>query len=125
MDKRTGAAARRAEQRRSPCPVACTLDLIGDRWTLLVVRDLFANKTKFADFARSPEGMATNILSTRLNALVSQGLAERRVGPSGGHASYHLTKKGKSLGPIIEAIRDWGLVNISGTKALINVVTED
>ncbi len=91
---------------------------------MLVVRDLFANKNRFADFGRSPENMATNILSTRLNALVAQGLVERRVAPAGGHATYHLTQKGKSLGPVLEAIRDWGLAHIRGTKALINAGME-
>src|SRR4051812_34030316 len=52
--------------RRSDCAVACTLDLIGDRWTLLVVRDLLHGSRYFDDFLRSPEGIATNILSARL-----------------------------------------------------------
>lgn len=122
---RAGAVARHSPQARSCCPVACTLDLIGDRWTLLVVRDLFAGKTRFADFARAPEGVATNILSTRLNTLVEHGLVEKRIGPTGGHASYHLTKTGKSLGPLLEAIRDWGLAHIGGTKALVHAVVPD
>ena len=53
-------------QRRSVCPVACTLDLIGDKWTLLVIRDLASGKTRFKDFIQSPERIATNILSERL-----------------------------------------------------------
>jgi DNA-binding HxlR family transcriptional regulator len=106
---------------RSPCPVAGTLDLIGDRWTLLVVRDLFAGKTRFAEFERSPEGVASNILSSRLNALVAGGLIERRVLPAGGHASYHLTAKGASLEPVLLALRDWGLANVYGTEVRIDV----
>jgi DNA-binding HxlR family transcriptional regulator len=108
-----------AAARRSPCPVACTLDLIGDRWTLLIVRDLFAGKTRFAEFARSPEGVASNILSSRLNELVADGLVERRVAPAGGHASYHLTARGASLEAVLVALRDWGLAHVEGAEARI------
>lgn len=90
-----------------------------------MVRDLFAGKSRFADFERAPEGMATNILSTRLSTLVEHGLVEKRIGPTGGHASYHLTPKGRSLGPLLKAIRDWGLAHIDGTKALVQAVVRD
>src|SRR5689334_11058964 len=60
--------------RRSDCAVACTLDIVGDRWTLLVVRDLLRGCRYFDEFLRSPEGIATNILSARLRALCEQGL---------------------------------------------------
>lgn len=114
------ASPTRAEApRRSCCPVACTLDLIGDRWTLLVVRDLFAGKTRFAEFLRSPERVATNILSNRLELLVASGLVERRQATTGGHASYHLTARGASLGPLLVAVRDWGLENVAGTEARV------
>jgi DNA-binding HxlR family transcriptional regulator len=96
--------------------LACTLDLIGDRWTLLVVRDLFAGKTRFAEFLRSPERVATNILSHRLALLVANGLVERREAPTRGHASYHLTERGTTLGPLLVAVRDWGLENVAGTE---------
>ena len=59
--------------RRSQCPVACSLDLIGDRWTLLVVRDLFPGKSRFGDFASSPEGIPSNILAERLKRLEAAG----------------------------------------------------
>src|SRR5262249_32824253 len=61
---------------RSDCAVACTLDLIGDRWTLLIVRDLASGKRYFDDFLRSPEAIASNVLSARLRALCEQGLVE-------------------------------------------------
>src|SRR5256885_15547057 len=67
---------RRASSRstpRSPCPVACSLDLLGDRWTLLVVRDLFWGKTKYGEFLASPEGIPTNILADRLQRLEVAG----------------------------------------------------
>ncbi len=66
--------------RRSNCPVACTLDLVGDRWTLLVVRDLIWGKTRFDEFLASPEGIATNILSSRLRLLEDLGYVTGKKG---------------------------------------------
>ena len=107
---------------RSPCPVANALDLIGDRWTLLVVRDLFAGKTLFREFAASPEGIATNILSSRLRQLCDAGLAER-VPSKGrkGQFAYQLTARGRSLAPVLRAVADWGLTNIAGTEERVRV----
>lgn len=104
--------------KRSPCPLACTLDLIGDKWTLLVIRDLACGKRFFNEFCRSPEKIATNILADRLDKLVAQGLAEKTKEPdSQARDAYRLTPRGKSLGPVLEAIAKWGLENIKGTKA--------
>ncbi len=91
-----------ARARRSRCPVACTLDVLGDRWSLLVVRDVMRGKRRYADFLESPEGIPTNILADRLKRLVAKGvidpplqpapaalrvLADReRRGPAAGHA---------------------------------------
>ena len=106
--------------RRSPCPVACTLDLIGDRWTLLVVRDLACGKAHFNEIGRSPERIATNILADRLARLIAHGLVERRASTDQvGRDDYLLTPKGKSLRPILSAIAEWGLANIEGTAALM------
>src|SRR5205814_1086347 len=68
--------------RRSDCAVACTLDIIGDRWTLLIVRDLLRGKRYFDEFLRAPEGIATNVLSARLRALCAQGWVEKTPDPS-------------------------------------------
>lgn len=109
-------------KRRSVCPVACTLDLIGDKWTLLVVRDLFAGKTRFKDFAQSPEGIATNILAERLERLCTAGVAQAE--PSAdreGSSDYRLTPRGRELYGVLEALRDWGLRNIAGTQARVAV----
>lgn len=109
---------KRQTRKRSPCPVACTLDLIGDKWTLLVVRDLGCGKRTFCDIARSPEGIATNILADRLERLVDAGLAEKRASADfAGRDTYHLTAKGKSLRPVLAAVAEWGLQNVKGTKA--------
>jgi len=107
-------------KRRSVCPVACALDLVGDKWTLLIVRDLFCGKAYFNEFCRSPEKIATNILSDRLERLLAAGLIER-VALSGslGRESYRLTERGRSLAPVLGAIADWGLAHLEGTAALL------
>lgn len=114
----------KGDRRRSPCPVAATLDVIGDKWTLLIVRDLFAGKTRFQEFAGSPEGIASNILAARLERLTAAGLvgttaSERRAGS----VEYHLTEKGRSLLKVLEAMRDWGLAHVPGTSAKIRMAT--
>lgn len=104
--------------KRSPCPVACTLDIIGDKWTLLVVRDLVLGRSHFREFVASPEGIATNILSDRLARLTQHGLVEKFPSPEqSGRDAYRLTKKGRSLGKLVSAFADWGLKNIEGTAA--------
>lgn len=109
------------KNRRSPCPIACTLDLLGDRWTLLVVRDLLLGRTQFKEFAASPEGIATNILSDRLARLVDAGIAEHALDGSSRRGSYRLTRKGKSLGPLVEQIAAWGLKHVEGTEMRMKV----
>ena len=89
-----------------------------DRWTLLVVRDMFCGKSHFKEFLASPEGIATNMLAERLDRLVRQGLAEKY--PSVqllGRDAYRLTTMGHSLFPLLSAIADWGIRNIKGTEA--------
>lgn len=109
-------------QRRSPCPVASTLDLIGDKWTLLIIRDLFAGKTRYRELVASPERIATNILAARLEKLVQAGLVEAtRSAARVGAADYHLTGLGRSLLPVLAAMRDWGLANLPGTETRVNV----
>jgi DNA-binding HxlR family transcriptional regulator len=96
--------------KRSPCPVAFSLDIFGDRWTLLVIRDLFFGRTRFKEFAASPEGIPTNILTDRLERLLARGIIEQIPAEDGTkRLAYRLTRKGKALGPILEAMRDWGL----------------
>jgi DNA-binding HxlR family transcriptional regulator len=98
--------------------VACVLDIVGDRWTLLVIRDLFAGKATFAEFAKSPERIASNILADRLQQLVESGLVERASGPQGEtRRGYALTAKGRSLLPVLQALANWGLEHIPGTRA--------
>lgn len=108
--------------RRSPCPVAATLDLIGDKWTLLVIRDLFAGKSRYRDLASSPERIATNILAARLERLLAGGLVAAHASPQrSGSFEYRLTARGRSLMPILVAVRDWGLTHMAGTAAKVAV----
>ena len=111
-----------ARARRSRCPVACALDVLGDRWTLLIVRDLKHGRTRFRDFAASPEGIPTNILSDRLERLLQYGIVEQIPADDGTKRSaYRLTKKGGTLLPVIKALRDWGLAWDKETRALTDV----
>lgn len=103
-------------RRRSVCPVACVLDLIGDRWTLLLIRDLLGGKSRYKELCESPEGIATNILSARLTRLLDHGLIEQFPSPEHpGRYAYRLTDKGLTLEPVLQAIADWGLEHIKGT----------
>src|SRR5689334_12446259 len=105
--------------RRSPCPVACSLDIFGDRWTLLVVRDLILGRNRFRDFAASPESIPTNILSERLERLLRHGVISQIPATDGTKRfAYRLTGKGEALVPVLKAMRDWGLKWEKGTKAM-------
>lgn len=109
------------EERRSPCPIACSLDLFGDRWTLLVVRDLVLGRQRFKEFTASPEGIPTNILSDRLERLRTHGIVEQVAAADGTkHPAYQLTEKGRALRPILAAVRDWGLKWEKGTQARLS-----
>ncbi|QNE22931.1 helix-turn-helix transcriptional regulator [Kribbella qitaiheensis] len=87
------------------CPVARSVDAVGDWWSLLIVRDAFDGSRRFGEFQRSL-GVAKNILSTRLKALVDQGILE--LHPAGAYNEYLLTPKGEALFPVIVALRQWG-----------------
>jgi DNA-binding HxlR family transcriptional regulator len=103
--------------RRSPCPLACGLDLFGDRWTLLVVRDLMFGAERFKDFATSPENIPTNLLADRLRRLRDHGIVTQVAAADGSrHPAYRLTSKGEALRPVLEAMRDWGLQYQKGTR---------
>ena len=109
--------------RRSPCPVACALDIIGDRWTLLVVRDLVLGRSRFKDFTSSPEGIPTNILSNRLERLLETGIVTQCPAADGSkRQAYHLTEKGRALTEVLKAVRDWGLQWEPGTSAMLQPV---
>jgi DNA-binding HxlR family transcriptional regulator len=98
-----------AQEHRSLCPINLALELFGDRWTLLIVRDLmFGGKRHFREFLHSDEGIASNILADRLNMLAEQGVVTRSDDPSHKQkALYSLTEKGISLLPILAEIGIW------------------
>ena len=104
--------------RRSVCPVACALDLFGDRWTLLIVRDLLSGKSHFKEFLASPEKIATNILAERLARLAANGLIGRYPSSDiAGREAYRLTEKGLSLRGLMAQLKAWGLDHIDGADA--------
>ena len=99
---------------RNPhCPIARTLDIIGERWTILILRDLLLEgPRKFQDFERSLSGIGPNTLSARLKTLEENGLVERRFYEDHPpRAEYVLTGKGRELGPAMRALQNWGLKN--------------
>src|SRR5688572_12785830 len=101
--------------RRSRCPVACTLDVLGDRWSLLVVRDVMRGKRRYAEFVESPEGIPTNILADRLKLLVRKGvIRSRRYSAHPPRVEYVLTPKGEDLRPIMRAMVEWGIRHAGG-----------
>ena len=124
MDKKKRTRAQH-ENRRSVCPIACTLDLFGDRWTLLIVRDLLSGKSHFKEFLASPEKIATNILAERLTRLASNGFIERCAsGDIAGREAYRLTERGRSLRVLLAQIKSWGLDHIEGTEVRMQMSKE-
>jgi DNA-binding HxlR family transcriptional regulator len=106
-----------SQTRRSCCPVSCTLDLLGDKWTLIVIRDLFRGVDRYSDLARAPEGIATNILADRLELLIAHGIVDRFTPQGKKQPRYRLTQRGRSLEPVLRAVAEWGLRHIPGTEA--------
>ena len=118
-----------ASKKRSGCPVGLSLDVIGDRWTLLVVRDLMVRGYRtFKEFQESGEGIATNILADRLEKLERSGLIEAESDPSDARRVYYrLTGKGIDLAPLMLELLLWGTryENTSFPRAIIERVEQD
>jgi len=105
-------------EKRSECPISCTLELIGDKWSLLIIRDmLFFGKSTYNEFLDSTEGISTNILNDRLIKLTEVGLiiytgaAKRK--------KYALTKMGLDLKPILESVGMFGMKHFKGSKEYV------
>jgi len=100
-----------SRQQRSACPISNTLDLLGDKWSLLIMRDtLLLGKRRYGDFLASPEGISTNILADRLKRLEISGILEKFPDPSDGKASLYIpTEQGVKLLPVLIEIIRWGL----------------
>lgn len=103
---------------RSHCPIARTLDVLGDKWTLLIMRDaLFFKKSTFAEFERSGEQIPTNLLAARLKKLVEMGLIEKvQYLERPVRFRYEPTPKAQELKPILRSIKRFGENNFSGSS---------
>lgn len=98
------------EKTRSDCPISCSLDVFGDKWSLLIIRDIMLRgKMSYSEFLQSEEKIATNILVNRLNVLEAEDILSKHVsGTNRSKFIYGLTQKGIDLLPIIIEIMDWG-----------------
>ncbi|WOJ96999.1 helix-turn-helix domain-containing protein [Congregibacter brevis] len=106
-----------AKKHRQTCPIASFLNVFGDAWTLLVVREAFYGATRFGEF-RNNTGAAKNILSDRLAMLVDEGiLTTVDVGEQGTRYEYRLTERGESLMPVFVAMTQWGNEQIYGARS--------
>lgn len=114
------------QKKRSACPVSCTLDVFGDRWSLLIIRDLmFTKSCTYGDFQKSEEKIATNILASRLKALEENGVIRKSQHPeSKAKVLYTLTEKGIDLLPLIVEINLWGDKYFEIPKQLEAVIAE-
>ena len=118
MSKPSSKAAGVEYLKRSSCPITNSLELIGDKWTLVVIRDLFFGKKTYGEFQQSAEGIPTNILADRLKRLEMGGILEKipyQQKPV--RYEYRLTEQGRELGKVLKALKEWGLKYIPGTDA--------
>src|SRR5256885_1032580 len=103
------------------CPVAKALELVGDRWTLLIVRDLLGDTRRFQDLQQSLTGIAPAILSDRLKLMEEHGLVTRHFySDHPPRAAYALTEKGKELGMVVGALAAWGSRHVHPETALVH-----
>ncbi|GAA4534792.1 winged helix-turn-helix transcriptional regulator [Amycolatopsis samaneae] len=106
------------------CPVARTLDLVGDRWSLLIVRDAMDGARAFTDFQQRT-GIARNILTDRLRRLVERGVLDREAAPSGRRQIYTLTAAGRDLFAVVVALRQWGERHAFGAGETHSVLVDE
>ena len=103
------------EEFRSGCPIASSLEMVGDRWTLVLLRDLVNGKRRFKEFLESPERIASNVLSVRLAAMERDGLVESSLySERPPRAEYRLTAKGAALLPLLQELCRWGEAYLPG-----------
>lgn len=101
---------------RSGCPIATTLDLVGDRWTLVLLRDMLNGKSRFSEFLDSPERITTNVLTDRLARMEATGLVEKtRYSERPRRHAYRLTEMGRDLRPLVQEMCRWANRHIPGT----------
>jgi len=112
----------RIENMRSLCPISNALDILGDKWTLLIIRDAFAGKKTYSEFQASPESIPTNILAERLKRLVKHDILKKI--PYQQHPvrfCYELTEKGHALNPILKEVVRWGETYIMDAESRIKI----
>jgi DNA-binding HxlR family transcriptional regulator len=108
---------------RGRCAIAGTLQIVGDQWTLVIIRDLLRGYSKFADLAAAPEGIARSVLSERLKLLEAEGIVVRRFySDHPPRAEYRLTRKGLALGPTLGALARWGTRYLEHDTAIVSAV---
>ena len=96
---------------RSGCALSSVLDMVGDKWSLVILRGMFVGWSRYREFLSAPERISTNILADRLKRLEAQGLITRSDGETGG-PSYRLTRMGADLLPAMQALAIWGHANL-------------
>jgi len=112
----------KTEFKRSACAIANTLDIFGDKWTLLVVRDLYLGKKTYSEFQNSPEKIPTNILAERLKRLQSAGIISKQSYQQRPvRYAYQLTEKGEALAPVLKEMVIWGNKFIPDTISMKRV----
>ena len=111
-------------KKRSTCPAACALDLAGDKWTLLVVRDLLSGRHTFKELLAADEGIPTNILADRLKKMEAAGLIQAKpYQDKPVRWRYELTAKGRDLGHVLAAMARWGKKHVRGTHVALEFRT--
>ncbi len=113
-------------KKRSDCPISCSLDIWGDKWSLLIIRDLmFSKKCRYTDFLKSAEGIATNILATKLQALEENKIIEKLDDPESKSKGYYkLTQIGVDLLPILIEIGLWSEKYFPITEEIKTILIE-
>ena len=113
----------RTTSKRTNCPIATTLDIVGDKWTLLIIRDIgLFDKHRNKDFQDAKEGIPTNILADRLKLLVANKLVEKRLYQSNPpRYEYYLTPAGEALIPVVKSMAIWASQHVSGMKIPLQV----
>ena len=99
------------------CPLARALDVVGERWTLVIVQELLKRPSRYGELARRLPGIGTNVLADRLRKLEAAGVAERIPGPVGEGVTYSLTDRGRGLSDALEALRRWGVSYLTDPSA--------
>lgn len=109
---------------RSDCPISLALEVLGDKWSLILIRDMvFRGKSRYSEFLASEEGISTNILASRLASLESAGVIERvPAAGSGRRQAYALSPKGQELRPVLEVLAQWSLRHHPGAKLSADVL---